>query len=149
MSIEIQQATIDHLEGLVPLFDQYRQFYGQDSDLESAQNFLKDRFFHSESIIFIAQEDSQTTIGFTQLFPSFTSTGCARLYILNDLFVAPSHRGRGVAADLLDAAAAFGRKMGAVRLTLSTAVDNLVAQRVYEHAGWIENHAFKTYNFAL
>jgi GNAT superfamily N-acetyltransferase len=149
MPVQIQQAVIDDLDDLANLFDLYRQFYGQAPDIDRAKNFLRDRFYHSESIIFIARDDSQKSLGFTQLFPSFTSTGCARIYILNDLFVIPGQRAQRVGTGLLDAAAAFGRKMGAVRLTLSTAVDNAVAQRVYEGAGWTESNAFKTYNLAL
>ena len=79
------------------------------------------------------------------LFPSFTSVGTARLFVLNDLFVAPAARGRGVGSALLDAAAAHARAAGAVRLVLQTATDNSPAQRLYERRGWTRDDAFVTY----
>lgn len=149
MSVVVEQATIEDLEDITALFDGYRQFYGQTSDLDKARRFLRDRFEHSESIIFIARDEDQSAVGFTQLFPSFTSTACARIYILNDLFVAPNQRGKHIGGALLATAAAFGRKMGAIRLTLSTATDNTLAQGVYEAAGWKRSDAFITYNLVL
>src|SRR5436190_24045580 len=114
MSIEIRQATIEDLEQLVPLFDAYRQFYGQPSDSALARAFLLERFKHQESIIFLAHEHTAPGLGFTQLFPSFSSVGAKRIYILNDLFVVPAARGLGVAGQLLERAAQFGRAMGAM-----------------------------------
>ena len=149
MTVIIKQATIEDLDDLVPLFDGYRQFYGQVGNLGMARGFLLERFKHHESIIFIAREEAGATVGFTQLYPSFTSAGCARIYILNDLFVTPGRRGNHVGSGLLGAAAAFSRRMGAVRLTLSTAADNTLAQGVYEGAGWKRSDAFITYNLAL
>jgi ribosomal protein S18 acetylase RimI-like enzyme len=148
-SVSAKQATIEDLDDLVPLFDGYRQFYGQESDLSMARSFLQERFKHNESIIFIARDKAGVAVGFTQLYPSFTSTGCARIYILNDLFVTTGQRGKHFGLTLLSAAEAFGRRMGAVRLTLSTAVDNTLAQGVYAAAGWKRSDAFITYNLAL
>ena len=55
--MDIIKAEIKHLEALAPLFDAYRIFYKQNSDLESAKQFLKDRILNDESIIFLAYLD--------------------------------------------------------------------------------------------
>ena len=149
MSVTIAQATIADLEDLVPLFDAYRQFYDQPSNLGLARRFLRDRFEHLQSVVFIARTEEGRAVGFTQLYPSFSSTACARIYVLNDLFVTPDQRGTKVGVGLLEAAAAYGRSVGAVRLSLSTATDNFRAQGVYEGAGWIRSDAFLTYNLTL
>jgi GNAT superfamily N-acetyltransferase len=149
MSVQIKEAVVDDLDAVAPLFDAYRQFYGQSADLPLAREFLLDRLNHQQSAIFLARAASGEAVGFAQLYPSFTSAGCARIYVLNDLFVAPAHRGQGVARALLQAAADFGRSMGAVRLTLATAVDNHAAQTLYEQAGWRRNDAFVTYDLGL
>lgn len=145
----IRQATIDDLEQLVPLFDAYRQFYGKPSDIELARNFLAERFRHHESVIFIALDSQKIGIGFTQLYPSFSSVRAARIYILNDLFVAPSSRRCGVAAKLLSAAATYAKAVGAARLGLSTAVDNKPAQQLYEAHGWKRDNNFCEYSLTL
>ena len=82
--VEIRQATVDDLHLLVPLFDAYRQFYRQPSEPERARGFLLDRFGNNQSVVFLAFADA-AAIGFTQLYPSFSSGAMARIFILNDL----------------------------------------------------------------
>ena len=146
--VNIRRARADDLGALASLFDAYRQFYRQPSDLEGARAFLAERIARSESVIFLA-EDEGGALGFTQLYPSFTSGGMARIYILNDLFVMPQARGQGVATALLRQAAEFGRGEGAVRLDLATATDNVTAQALYEHMGWQRDDAFYVYRLGL
>src|SRR5579862_4224420 len=134
-SIVIRQATTLDLDILVPLFDAYRQFYRQSSDVERARHFLRERLELNQSVILLAF-DGATSIGFTQLYPSFSSRAMARIFILNDLFVAPEFRRRGVGAALLTAAADYGRSNGALRLVLSTEIANTTAQMLYEKMGW-------------
>lgn len=147
--MHIHQATIADLDQLVPLFDAYRQFYAQPSDLSGARAFLSERLKRAQSTIFLALDETGHALGFTQLYPSFTSTRMRRIFILNDLYVAPEGRRQGVGKALLTASADFARTEGAARLTLSTAIDNLTAQRVYEANGWVRDEAFYSYNLAL
>lgn len=147
-TLQVRQGTIDDLDDLVPLFDGYRTFYGQQPDEALARAFLLDRLRHFQSIIFIAFSDGQA-IGFAQLFPSFSSARAARTFILNDLFVAPEARSKGAGKALLAAAADYGKAAGAVRLTLSTAHDNLAAQSLYEAMGWSREATFVSYNLPL
>lgn len=146
--MQIRQATVADLDRLVPLFDAYRVFYGQPSDPELARSFLRDRFEHLQSIVFLAL-DRDWPLGFTQLYPSFSSARARRIFILNDLFVVAEARGRGVGRALLAAAAEHGKAVGAARLTLSTGVDNRTAQALYEAAGLTRDTAFVSYNLPL
>jgi GNAT superfamily N-acetyltransferase len=146
--IAIHQATIQDLDRLAPLFDSYRQFYRQTSDLLGAREFLLERFRHSESIIFIASRDAMA-IGFTQLYPSFSSVGMEPLYVLSDLFVANEARKLGVGKLLLNSAVEFVRSVGARQLMLQTATTNFAAQALYESAGWQRDKAFYVYEFTI
>jgi GNAT superfamily N-acetyltransferase len=65
--------------------------------------------------------------GFAQLYPSFSSGSLARIFILNDLFVSPEARRCGAGIGLLQAAVDYGRRVGALRLVLSTEVSNATA----------------------
>jgi GNAT superfamily N-acetyltransferase len=145
----VRRAGIEDLELVVPLFDAYRQFYRQKPDLELARVFLSERFLNRESVIFLALDAEGRALGFTQLFPSFSSGAARRIFILNDLFVTHEARRRGVARALLQAAAEFARAEGAVRLTLSTALDNSAAQALYEIAGWQRDKSFCVYTLPL
>jgi GNAT superfamily N-acetyltransferase len=145
----IRQANVDDLDKIAPMFDAYRQFYKQSADLELARTFLRERFQHNQSTIFLALDSNGESLGFTQLYPSFSSGLAKRIFILNDLFVVPQARRRKVGQLLLQAAAEFGRKVGAARLTLSTALDNAPAQALYERSGWRRDHVFCTYTLPL
>lgn len=147
-AIEVRQATVADLDALVPLFDAYRRFYRRPGAPERARAFLLDRFIHLESVIFLAFVEG-AAVGFAQLYPSFSSVSMARIYILNDLFVTPDSRARGTGAALLQAAADYGRRTGAVRLVLSTEETNATAQSVYEKNGWKRDTAFRVYELTL
>jgi predicted N-acetyltransferase YhbS len=93
--------------------------------------------------------DSGRALGFTQLYPSFSSVSMRPIRILNDLYVAEAARGRGVRARLLRAVRDHATKSGAVRLALSTAVTNTKAQALYERDGWRRDTAFLHYDHEL
>jgi GNAT superfamily N-acetyltransferase len=148
-ALTVRQATVGDLDVLAPLFDAYRQFYRKPSDLALARQFLLDRFQHNQSAVFVALAADGSAVGFTQLYPSFSSGSAARIFILNDLFVKPDARRTGAGRLLLQAAADYGRAVGAVRLTLSTEVTNETAQALYESAGWKRDMGFYVYNLPL
>jgi ribosomal protein S18 acetylase RimI-like enzyme len=147
-SITIRQALLSDLDAVSILFDAYRQFYGQTSDEDAAKTFLRARFEHGQSVVLLAESQGQA-VGFTQLYPSFSSVSMARLFVLNDLFVAPTARRLGVGEALLTAAADHARQLGAVRLSLNTDVQNLAAQALYASMGWERDQKFYAYHLAL
>jgi len=137
----IRRATKKDIDDLSVLFDKYRIFYKQESDVENARSFLKKRMKRKESVIIVAEERDKL-IGFTQLFPIFTSVGMKRTWLLNDLYVNERSRGMGVATQLLDAAKEFGAETNSKWLLLQTGADNFTAQKVYEKNGWIRETDF-------
>ena len=147
--IAIRQATVSDLDLLAPIFDAYRQFYRKQPDLALARRFLFDRLQHNESIIFVALQGSDSAVGFTQLFPSFSSGAAAPIFVLNDLYVVPAARRIGVGRALLRAAADFSKRLGAVRLTMSTEVTNESAQALYEAEGWKRQTDYFVYTLSL
>ena len=148
MKTVVRRAQVADAELIAPLFDAYRQFYRQSADLPLALAFLRERLTLNESVIFVAQDQQGQGIGFTQLYPSFSSSSARRICILNDLFVTPSARGNGVARQLLDTARNHAVATGAKRLALSTARDN-PAQKLYESVGYERDNVFYHYSLAL
>ncbi|MBB6099967.1 ribosomal protein S18 acetylase RimI-like enzyme [Deinobacterium chartae] len=147
-SLTLRRATLEDLPTLVPLFDAYRQFYGQPPDLATAAHFLQARLERGESVVLLAEVGGQA-VGFTQLYGSFSSVRVGRVWILNDLYVSPAARGRGAGAALLEAAADFARQDGALGLSLQTAHDNHTAQALYERLGWVRDTDFYTYTLTF
>lgn len=122
-------------ELVIDLFNQYRIFYKKESDLSLARNFINDRLSNNESVIFVVL-DAEVPIGFTQLYPKYSSGQAQKNWILNDLFVTPPHRGIGVGTMLIEAAMQFAKESGANFVQLETASDNYKAQSLYEFIGF-------------
>jgi GNAT superfamily N-acetyltransferase len=149
MPCSLRRATPDDLAALVPLFDGYRVFYKQDSDPARAEAFLAARFVAADTVILLAQDDDGRGLGFTQLFPSWSSVRTGRLWILNDLYVAPEGRRQGVARQLMEAALAFAREDGALGVTLATQKDNHGAAALYRQLGFVLDEEFDAYEYTF
>jgi len=137
--MEIIKATVNNLAIISSLFNQYRIFYNQPDNLEEATRFIEARLKNSESVILLAQENIKGKVegaGFTQLYPSFSSVAMQKIWILNDLFVAPEFRKQQVATGLINKATELCKETGAIRLTLETDRDNYSAQALYEKIGF-------------
>ena len=142
------QATIKDLESLSNLFNLYRLFYQQESDLEGAKAYIKERIENKESVLFVVK-DEQNYVGFIQLYPTFSSISMKRAWILNDLYVDEKARKQGVGELLLHKAKEYAIETGAKYLSLSTAKDNYSAQRLYEKNGYKMDSQFYHYELDL
>lgn len=146
-SITIREAGLEDLHELAAIFDLYRIFYGQETDVEGAAAFLFERMEHRESVILIAEDVEQGRIaGFTQLYPVFSSISMKRSYILNDLYVREQYRKQGIARLLLEAAKRYAKLCRAKGLSLSTQVTNVRAQQLYEQSGYVRDEQFIHYD---
>lgn len=138
--ISISRAGPADLDALAALFDAYRQFYGQPSDLKRARQWLRERLRFGESVVLVAKRGGAAA-GFVQLYPMFSSVRTAKTWILNDLYVDAGSRRGGVARSLLDAAASFAREDGAAGVSLETTLDNAAARALYRAVGWNEDQS--------
>lgn len=139
--MKIIKVTLNELELVSHLFDLYRQFYDQKSDLNSAKKFLSNRIMNNESEIFLAVEENiNSGMGFVQLYPSFSSVGMKRLWILNDLYVDSEYRKKGVAQKLIERAVELAHQTNASTIILETQTSNTDAQKLYEKIGFRKNN---------
>lgn len=141
MVLEIKKALTEDITKVAFLFDAYRVFYKQPSDLQKAFDFLEQRMTKDESVIFLAVLKNEA-VGFVQMYPVFSSVSLKRAWLLNDLFVAENARNQGVGEALLQEAKQYGKETNAAFIILQTADDNYKAQSVYEKNGWIKTQDF-------
>ncbi|MEC1718689.1 GNAT family N-acetyltransferase [Schinkia azotoformans] len=146
--MKILHATIEDLEGVSNLFNLYRMFYQQESDLEGAKAYIKERIENKDSVIFVVK-DKQNYVGFTQLYPTFSSISMKRAWIFNDLYVDTEARKQGVGEMLLHKAKEYAIETGAKSISLETASDNYSAQRLYERNGYKRDSQFYHYELDL
>jgi ribosomal protein S18 acetylase RimI-like enzyme len=133
--LQVRQATTDDVGAVAPLFALYREFYGKPYDEPAAAAFLRARLDQAQSVVLVAEADGRP-VGFTQLYPGFSSVSAAPAWTLNDLYVLEAARGTGAASALMERAEALAREAGAAYLRLETGRDNTVAQRLYARQGY-------------
>ncbi|RZN81426.1 MAG: GNAT family N-acetyltransferase [Winogradskyella sp.] len=131
----IRKATIDQLEDLIPLFDGYRKFYKQKSNLPKTREFLLERLKNNDSVIFMAYIEDKA-VGFTQLYHLFSSVTMEHMYLLNDLYVVDRCRGKGVGQALINKAKALAIAENQKGIAIQTAHDN-PAQELYKRLGFV------------
>lgn len=136
--MEIVKVKYSDLGMVSSLFDSYRVFYGQKSNPELAFEFLSQRVKNEESVIFLALNENGEGMGFTQLYHGFSSVSAARVWVLNDLYVASKFRNNGVAKQLMNAAKELALVDNVKGLSLETTEDNVNAQKLYESLGYVK-----------
>jgi ribosomal protein S18 acetylase RimI-like enzyme len=152
-NITIKQLGLTEAHLVVGLFNQYRIFYKQFSDIGMARAFIDERLQHNESVIFVAVDtDSLQPVGFTQLYPKYSSVRLSKNWILNDLYVAEDYRKQGIGEKLIKTAMDFAKTNGSTFVQLETAIDNFNAQHLYESIGFVKqgnDEEFFLYKIAL
>jgi len=146
------ESTQAHL--VYELFNQYRIFYKQRPDIDLAKKFIDARINNNESVIFVALNNNNNSkpVGFTQLYPNYSSVSAIKNWTLNDLYVDKDYRKQGVGEKLIKKAMEYAKNQHAKFVELSTAFDNYSAQSVYEKIGFRKqepDNEFYTYRIGL
>jgi GNAT superfamily N-acetyltransferase len=142
--LSIVRATAEDVDVLHPLVEGYRDFYKQAPNIKTAQ-YLSDRLANNELIGWIAYLDG-APVGFTVVYPTFSTVSLSQIWLLNDLFVLPAARGHKVASQIMQVVEDAAREAGATRVFLRTANDNTAAQALYEGRGWVQDTVFRRYD---
>jgi ribosomal protein S18 acetylase RimI-like enzyme len=132
----IRKAEEHDLKELSAIFNLYRIFYKKNSDVETAKEFLLERILKKESIIFIAINENKI-VGFTQLYPLFSSLGMKRTWQLNDLYILEEYRGYGFSKQLIDAAKQLAKETNAAGIMLETEKTNIIGNKLYPSCSFI------------
>ncbi len=139
----IQQITTNTLSDVIDLFDQYRVFYKKESDLHTAEIYLRERLANNEAIIFAyyetEQEQTKQPIAFTLCYFTFSSTRMAKTLQLNDLFVLPTYRSQGIGEQLIHHVFSYAKANDYASVGIETAMDNYGAQKLYQRLGFVED----------
>ncbi len=145
----IRKATVEDLDVLTILFDEYMVFYKKPSDFVRHRAFLKDRLELGEADIFVALDDTLIIAGFALTYITFSSIRLGKILILNDLFVRSKVRNQKIGSQLIAIVADFAKEIGADMVRLRTAKSNLVAQGLYKKCGFVTDEVFLTCDLIL
>lgn len=139
MIAAIKKIEKDEYALVAHMFNKYRIFYQQASDIELAKEYLKERLANNEAQVFVAYDSITSALfGFTLLYARFSSVSAIKNWHIGDLYVEPHQRRRGIGQKLLQTAVDFAIEHKAKFVSLNTAKDNFAAQKVYEDFGFVE-----------
>lgn len=147
--MNIKKVSLEDIDDLVGLFDQYMVFYEQPSNPEKYRQYLIDRLSNNDAVVYLAADADNQPAGFVLNYQSFSSVSQGRVVILNDLFVAPASRKSGIAEQLIACSVELAKAVGALRVELHTAKDNYAAQALYEKLDFVKDTAFYAYSLAV
>jgi ribosomal protein S18 acetylase RimI-like enzyme len=142
--LEIKEASKPDIKKLSVLYDSYRVFYKQSSDLSQVQLFLEELIQNQEVKIFFASKSNQI-IGFVVLHYEFSGIALKYSCVLKNIYVSPEAQGDGVALALIQRASADAIAKGATRFRTRTAHDNLAARKTFERFGFVRDEHFIQY----
>jgi len=142
--IEIAPVSAEQYEELLPLIAAYQRFYEvEEIDEQRNREFFRRFLEPSDDGLLLGARAGGRFLGYACLYWHFSSTQAVETVLMNDLYVEPDARGRGVGRALIEASAAVAGERGAAHLQWATAPDNHTAQRLYDATGaerseWIE-----------
>ena len=149
MNIQIIRCGERHIKQASKLFALYRRFYRMPEDDVGVEAFVGERLKKKDSLFLMATDESGNPLGFTQLYPMFSSTRMVRLWVLNDLYVVPSARRKGVGKSLMEDARNRARSNGVSIMALATEKDNRTAKALYQSLGYELDTEYDHYELTL
>jgi len=129
----IEAVSEFNLPDVLPLVREYQQFY-QVPEIDEGKNaeFFSQFGIGSPLGCQFVFKDSDRAVGFATIYFSFSSTIASKVGVLNDVYVQPNARRKGIAEALINHCRDYAVKHGAVRLQWVTATDNEQAQALYD-----------------
>jgi GNAT superfamily N-acetyltransferase len=134
--VTVARVGVTDLPVLMPLVRAYCDFYEvdpRDDRLIALSRALIDD--PGEGVQLLARAEDGAPLGFATVYWTWQTLDAARVGVMNDLYVVPDARGRGVGRLLIEHCRGLCRKRGAAKLVWDTAPDNETAQRLYDSTG--------------
>ncbi|MGZ3496929.1 MAG: GNAT family N-acetyltransferase [Vulcanimicrobiaceae bacterium] len=144
MDFSIVRATSSHAAHVAPLFDAYRQFFTEKSDLQRSTEFISERLHNQDSVVFLAL-DGDEGVGFIQLYPLFSSWYAKRIWFLSDLYVTPDARRNAVGRALVQRVVDHANETGASSVMVELPFSEPHLQRFYGAFGFEKDEVFDLY----
>lgn len=94
-------------------------------------------------------ELTEKAIGFTLIYPTFSSILLNKILILNDLYVDSTIRNNGTGEKLILKTVELAKELDVKLVRLRTAKNNIIAQGLYHKMGFVRDELVYTYDLVV
>ena len=134
--MEIREATPADVPAILEMMRGFARFEELEQHFEATEERLRVALFGGDAVAeALVAEDGAALSGYAIFFPYFASFRGQKGYYLEDLYVDPASRGKGVGGALLRRIAVKGRERGFERIDFQVLEWNEPAIRFYERLG--------------
>jgi len=137
-TVRADYAHPAHAAALVLLLDAYASDPaggGEGLSDFAKQNLVRELAARPQAYSVLAF-DGEQPVGLVNCIEGFSTFACKPLVNVHDVAVLASHRGRGIAEQMLALAEVIALERGAVKMTLEVLSGNAGAVRLYERIGY-------------
>ncbi len=148
VSVRLRVAVPSDIPAILDLIRELADFERDPDSAVATPDLMYDALFGPRAVAHaIMAEDDRETLGFALYFFNFSTwTGRRGLY-LEDFYVRPQARGRGVGRQLFARLAAIARECGCARMDLSVLSWNVDAIRFYERSDGVPMNDWTHFRF--
>ncbi|MFZ9858353.1 MAG: GNAT family N-acetyltransferase [Roseiflexaceae bacterium] len=133
MNVTIVPVTWANIDQVLPLIADYQRFYqATPNDARNRAHFGKLIDHAALGAQWVAMTDEGLAVGFVTAYRVLSSVSAVEKCLLNDLYVVPALRGKGLGKQLILHCHAWAKSEGYNGVHWQTAPDNHTAQRLYD-----------------
>lgn len=136
MNFNIRKAAETDVSQIIALLREFAEFENLSEYCETTEEKLLDAMFGTKAFVEgLIAFDKETPIGYAIFYPNFASFRGHRGVYLEDIFIKPDYRGKGIGEAMLKRIARIGAVGGAVRMDFQVLDWNESAIKFYENFG--------------
>lgn len=144
-SMKIKRANEIDIPQIIELLREFAEYENLSDYCEITEEKLLNAMFGERKIVEgLVCFDGETLISYAIFYPSFASFRGERGVYLEDIYIAPTHRGKGIGEAMLKEIARYGKEIGAVRMDFQVLDWNEPAIKFYKKLG-AESNADETH----
>lgn len=146
--LQIYKAKENNIQQIINLIKEFAEFEKLSQFCKVSENDLREAIFGENKFIYcLVAESEDEIVGYALFFPVFKSFRGERSMFLEDLYVSPKMRGKGLGLKMLKEVARTAKERNCVRLDWQALKWNAPAIEFYEKLG--AKYDDENYDFSL
>jgi GNAT superfamily N-acetyltransferase len=146
--MKIKKANETDIPQIIRLLREFAEYENLSDYCEVTEEKLLDAIFGTNKIVEgLVCFDDDDLVAYAIFYPSFASFRGQRGIYLEDIYIKPTHRGKGIGKAMLKEIARFGKEIGAVRIDFQVLDWNESAIKFYKKLGAVKDENERHFKF--